>query len=177
MALAYWTLHYGKRIAETFTVHNFGHATMPVFNLFKNCAYYWGFAAFVSYFVNHPLFTAPPLAQSAAALALALACQAGNLRSHVLLARLRAPGEKGYKIPRGFLFDYVTCANYTFETAGWLLFGIATQTAAALAFIAAGAFQMSVWALQKHRRLQRQFDGKDGRPKYPRRWVMLPPFF
>lgn len=21
------------------------------------------------------------------------------------------------------------------------------------------------------------FDGKDGRPKYPKRWIMLPPFF
>ena len=44
---------------------------MPVFNLFKNCAYYWGFAAFVSYFVNHPLYTAPPALQTHVALALA----------------------------------------------------------------------------------------------------------
>jgi hypothetical protein len=21
------------------------------------------------------------------------------------------------------------------------------------------------------------FDGKDGRPRYPKRWIMLPPFF
>lgn len=26
------------------------------------------------------------------------------------------------------------------------------------------------------RRLRRTFDGKDGRAKYPRRWVILPPF-
>ena len=37
---------------------------MPLFNLFKNCSYYWGFAAFVSYFVNHPLYTPPPQQQA-----------------------------------------------------------------------------------------------------------------
>lgn len=53
---------------------------MPVFNLFKNCAYYWGFAAFVAYFVNHPLFTSPPLAQAYWALAFSMACQFANFR-------------------------------------------------------------------------------------------------
>ncbi|KAK6039137.1 hypothetical protein COOONC_23358, partial [Cooperia oncophora] len=32
---------------------------MPRFNLVKNCSYYWGFAAFVAYFVNHPAYTPP----------------------------------------------------------------------------------------------------------------------
>jgi very-long-chain enoyl-CoA reductase len=53
---------------------------MPVFNLFKNCAYYWGFAAFVSYFVNHPLYTAPPALQTHVALALAMLCELANAR-------------------------------------------------------------------------------------------------
>jgi very-long-chain enoyl-CoA reductase len=45
----------------------------------------------------------------------------------LILANLRKPGEKGYKIPRGFLFEYFTCANYTMEVFGWLLFTIAVQ--------------------------------------------------
>jgi very-long-chain enoyl-CoA reductase len=32
---------------------------MPLFNLFKNCTYYWTFAALVAYFANHPLYTPP----------------------------------------------------------------------------------------------------------------------
>ena len=40
-ATYYWCFHYFKRIAETFLVHSFSHATMPVFNLFRNCSYYW----------------------------------------------------------------------------------------------------------------------------------------
>ncbi|KAL6762799.1 3-oxo-5-alpha-steroid 4-dehydrogenase-domain-containing protein [Haematococcus lacustris] len=175
LALAYWSLHYTKRIAETFLVHKFGHETMPVFNLVRNCLYYWGFAAFVSYFNNHPRYTAPPLVQTQAALALALLCQLANWRCHVILANLRKPGEKGYKIPRGFLFNFITCANYTAEIWGWTCFSVAVQALPAAIFTLVGAAQMTQWALQKHARLRKTFDGKEGREKYPRRWIVLPP--
>ena len=159
---------------------SFSHCTMPITNLFKNCAYYWGFAAFVSYFVNHPLYTSPPVPMAAALFTLALLCQAANARAHVLLANLRPPGKAGgYAIPRGFPFDVVnvTCANYTFEIYGWILFALATRTFAAVLFIGAGAAQMAVWAAAKHARLRKIFNGQDGAEKYPKRWIMLPPFF
>ena len=41
-------------------------------------------------------------------------------RCHLILSNLRAPGGSGYVIPRGFLFDYVTCANYTAEIWSWV---------------------------------------------------------
>ena len=47
-----WTLHYAKRLFETFFVHKFSHGTMPLTNLFKNCTYYWGFALFVRLIVS-----------------------------------------------------------------------------------------------------------------------------
>lgn len=59
IAAACWALHYAKRLLETIFVHRFSHSTMPIMNLFKNCGYYWGFAFFVSYFVNHPLYQEP----------------------------------------------------------------------------------------------------------------------
>jgi very-long-chain enoyl-CoA reductase len=177
VACAYWVAHYAKRIAETFLVHRFGHATMPIGNLFKNCSYYYGFAAFVAYFVNHPRYTAAPQSVWLPCFALAALCQLSNLYCHVLLSGLRKPGDKGYSIPRGFLFDYITCANYSAEIWGWTLFTLGTRTAAAGLFCAAGAYQMAIWAKQKHRRLQKIFDGKDGRERYPKRWIMLPPFF
>jgi len=177
VATAYWVLHYAKRIAETYLVHVFGHATMPVSNLFKNCSYYYGFAAFVAYFVNHPLYSPAPAAVWVPCFACAALCQLSNLYCHLLLSGLRKPGDKGYSIPRGFLFDYITCANYSAEIWGWLLFSVGTSTAAAALFCAAGAYQMAVWAKAKHRRLQKIFDAKDGRERYPKRWIMLPPFF
>mmetsp|Transcript_38883 Transcript_38883/g.47085 ORF Transcript_38883/g.47085 Transcript_38883/m.47085 type:complete len:309 (+) Transcript_38883:130-1056(+) len=176
MANAYWVFHYFKRIAETFLVHSFSHATMPIANLFRNCSYYWGFAAACSYFINHNLYTSPPLLRAQLALGLALLCQMGNLSTHLTLANLRAPGQKGYSIPRGFGFNFITCANYTFEIYGWALFNVATQSLLGLLFMTAGAGQMVIWAQAKHKRLKQLFDGKDGREKYPRRYVILPPF-
>ena len=63
-----WIAHYAKRILETLFVHRFSHATMPIRNLFRNCAYYWIFAAYVAYHINHPLYTAPCQMQSYIAL-------------------------------------------------------------------------------------------------------------
>lgn len=39
--------HLPAAVANSSSPHRFSHATMPVFNLFKNCAYYWCFAAYV----------------------------------------------------------------------------------------------------------------------------------
>ena len=175
---AYWYFvgHFQKRIMETFFVHRFSHATMPVFNLWKNTAYYTGFAAFVAYFLCHPLYTSPPPARVRVGLGLALVMQASNFVCHVILRNLRRPGEKGYKIPKGFLFNYVTCANYCTEIYGWFFFNVATQSVWGVLFMLAGAGQMLQWAVAKHKRLRKLFDGKNGREKYPRRWIILPPF-
>jgi len=176
LALYYWTFHYAKRIAETFLVHRFSHGTMPIINLFRNSGYYWGFAAMVSYFINHPQYTSPDELRVQAGFALAMLCQVCNLHTHINLANLRKPGEKGYKIPKGFGFNWITCANYTFEIYGWFCFNVATQSLMGVVFMCAGAFQMIIWAGQKHKRLRDIFNGKDGMEKYPRRFKILPPF-
>lgn len=88
LACACHTFHYAKRLMETIFVHHFSPGTMPlrtivrvstlfsstalqivkvcaclrttdIFFLFQNCAYYWGFSAWLAYYINHPLYTPP----------------------------------------------------------------------------------------------------------------------
>ena len=128
-----WAGHYAKRILETLFVHRFSNATMPIMNLLKNCTYYWGFAAYVSYHVNHPLYTAPCDAQVYAGLAGFLLCEMGNFSIHWALRCLRPAGSKVRKIPvptgnpMTCLFSVVSCPNYTYEIGAWICFSIMTQ--------------------------------------------------
>jgi very-long-chain enoyl-CoA reductase len=174
IAAACWTVHYAKRIPETLFVHRFSNATMPLTNLFKNCGYYWGFAAYVSYHVNHPLYTAPSDAQMIGGLVAFLICELGNLSIHWPFRSVRPAGSKVRKIPRATsnpltaMFNFVSCPNYTYEIGAWISFSIMTQCLPALIFCGAGMYQMSVWALGKHRNYRQEF------PNYPRRKAILP---
>jgi very-long-chain enoyl-CoA reductase len=109
---------------------------MPIRNLFKNCTYYWGFAAFISYFVNHPRFTPPTFGalQLYGGVAAFVLCELGNLSIHLLLRDLRPPGSKERKIPYPNsnpltgLFNLVSCPNYTYEVGSWVAFSVFTQS-------------------------------------------------
>lgn len=176
-ATIYFCFHYLKRILETFFVHRFSHATSPLSNVFRNCFYYWTFGAFIAYFANHPYYTPVGEKQMYIGFGLGMVCQLANFYCHIVLKNLRSPdGKGGYQIPRGFLFNFITCANYTTEIYQWLGYNIATQTLAGYSFLVVAGLIMTNWALGKHRRLRKLFDGKNGQPKYPRRWVILPPF-
>ncbi|XP_070564161.1 probable very-long-chain enoyl-CoA reductase art-1 [Ptychodera flava] len=163
IAAACWTLHYAKRLLETHFVHRFSHATMPIMNLFKNCSYYWGFAAFVAYYVNHPLYTAPGDIQVYGALVGFLINEYGNFAIHVALRNLRPEGTKERRIPfptgnpMTQMFNFVSCPNYTYEAGAWICFTIMTQCVPALLFTVAGFYQMAVWAQGKHKNYRREF--------------------
>lgn len=155
-ALYYWCFHYFKRIMETFFVHRFSHATSPLSNVFRNCAYYWSFGCYIAYYVNHPLYTPVSDLQMKIGFGFGAIMQVANLYCHILLRNLRSPnGPGGYQIPRGFLFNIVTCANYTTEIYQWLGFNIATQTVAGYVFLVVAASIMTNWAIAKHSRLRR----------------------
>jgi len=174
IAAACWAFHYAKRLLETVFVHRFSNATMPLTNLFKNCSYYWGFAAYVSYHVNHPLYTAPSDTQVYAALAAFLLCEWGNFSIHMLFKNLRPAGSKVRKIPYPnsnpltSLFNLVSCPNYTYEIGAWIAFTVMTQCIPAGLFCFAGAYQMTIWALGKHRNYKKEFK------EYPRRKAIFP---
>nr|CAG4648747.1 EOG090X097L [Polyphemus pediculus] len=171
-----WIAHYAKRILETLFVHRFSHATMPLRNLFRNCGYYWLFAAYVAYHVNHPLYTAPCTTQSYIALGVWTLSEIGNFSIHWALRNLRPVGSKERKVPLPTkdpltqLFKLVSCPNYTYEVSGWIAFTVMTQCIPAGLFALAGFYQMAVWALGKHRAYKKDF------PEYPRGRKAIIPF-
>jgi len=176
LALACWSVHYAKRILETLFVHRFSHATMPVFNLFKNCSYYWSFTALVSYFCNHPLYTAPPDNRVWVGLSLFVVGELVNFITHLQLRNLRPEGSSKRAIPQGMFFSMVSCPNYTFEVLSWIGFSIMCQCLTSWLFAIVGFGQMWLWAVGKHRRYKKEFDGKEGRPMYPKRRKIMIPF-
>lgn len=57
-----------------------------------------------------------------------------NLHSDAILRALRAPGESGYRVPRGGAFEFVSAANYFGEIVEWLGYALAARTFGAAAF-------------------------------------------
>jgi protein-S-isoprenylcysteine O-methyltransferase Ste14 len=54
--------------------------------------------------------------------------------SDALLRRLRQPGQSGYQIPRGGLFQWVSAPNYLGEIIEWGGWALATWSVSGLAF-------------------------------------------
>ena len=57
-----------------------------------------------------------------------------NYRADHILINLRRPGETGYQVPYGWLFDYVASPNYLGEIVEWIGFAVATWSLPGLAF-------------------------------------------
>lgn len=155
MFAAAFGLHFVKRELETFFVHKFSRATMPLFNIVKNSVYYWSFAAVIGYLLCHPQYTPPASStQSLLSLAAMAVFELGNFIVHRHFANLR-PGKEGSdtsrKPPTGGLFSLVSCPNYTFEVLAWSSFSLGTNILMSWGFTAVGLAQMTDWALKKHR--------------------------
>nr|XP_039263033.1 very-long-chain enoyl-CoA reductase-like isoform X1 [Styela clava] len=172
------TIHYAKRLLETKFVHRFSHGTMPIANIFRNSIYYWGFAAWMSYFINHPLYTPPCYGdtQIYTGLAIFIFCELGNLSIHLAFKSLRPAGSTKRQIPKPtmnpftLMFNLVSCPNYTYEAGSWIGFALMTQTVVGLLFAIVGFMQMAQWALGKHRNYRKEF------PDYPRTRKAIVPF-
>ncbi|XP_052769043.1 3-oxo-5-alpha-steroid 4-dehydrogenase 1-like isoform X2 [Mya arenaria] len=79
-----------------------------------------------------------------------------NIHADHVLRNLRRPGETGYKIPRGGMFELVSGANFFGEMLEWFGFAVACWSLPAAAFscftccnIGPRAWQHHNWYLQK----------------------------
>lgn len=85
-----------------------------------------------------------------------------NLHSDSILRNLRKPGETGYRIPRGGLFELVSSAHYLGEIVEWLGYAIAVNHLPAFAFVMYTASNLIPRALSHHQWYQEKF--KDDYP-------------
>ena len=89
-----------------------------------------------------------------------------NIRADQTLRNLRRPGETGYKIPRGGLFEYVSCANFFAEILEWLGFAIATSSHAGWSFFVFTVINLVPRGVSHHRWYLEKF--KEDYPSYRR---------
>jgi protein-S-isoprenylcysteine O-methyltransferase Ste14 len=93
-----------------------------------------------------------------------------NRRSDASLRRLRAPGETGYRIPRGGAFELVSCPNYLGEILEWCGWALATWSWAGLAFALYTIANLAPRAVTHHRWYRSTF------PDYPPERRALVPY-
>lgn len=172
-----WGLHFLRRTLEASFVHRYSKAAVPVGDIVTEYIYYWGFAAWNAAALFSPSYTAPaPLQLAVGVLVFALS-ELGNAKAHRMLRALRPDGSVERKVPRGFLFDWVSCPHYLCEIGSWVGFAIAAATWASLGFLLVGAGILAAWARTRHLAYQRDFSGQD-REAYPaQRRALLPYIF
>jgi protein-S-isoprenylcysteine O-methyltransferase Ste14 len=93
-----------------------------------------------------------------------------NRWSDATLSRLRKPGEDGYHVPRGGLFEEVSCPNYLGEIIQWTGWAVMTWSEAGLAFAVFTAANLIPRAVSHHNWYRRTF------PSYPRRRRAIIPY-
>jgi protein-S-isoprenylcysteine O-methyltransferase Ste14 len=93
-----------------------------------------------------------------------------NVVSDRSLRRLRGTGDRGYRVPRGGAFEWVSCPNYLGEIVEWTGWALATWSLAGLAFALYTAANLAPRALAHHHWYRQHF------PDYPAHRRALVPF-
>ncbi|CAG9477128.1 3-oxo-5-alpha-steroid 4-dehydrogenase, putative [Plasmodium vivax] len=175
--LSLWFLlfHFLKREFESMFVHRFSNATMPIRRVPINCGHYWVLCGInIGYYLFHPLYkpynleTKPVIVYSFFCVLLIL--EFLNLKCHLILRNLRPRGTKNRGIPHGYGFNYISCANYFYESLIWIIFALIINTLTGYLFSIVATTQMAIWALKKHNNYKREF------PNYPKNRKAIFPF-
>jgi 3-oxo-5-alpha-steroid 4-dehydrogenase 1 len=93
-----------------------------------------------------------------------------NQYADQVLIGLRAHGEQGYRVPRGGVYEFISCPNYLGEILEWAGWALACWNLGALAFLVWTVANLAPRALRTHRWY------KDTFPDYPEQRRALLPF-
>lgn len=87
------------------------------------------------------------------------------------LINLRQPGESGYKIPKGFLFEYISCPNHFGELVQWFGFALMAWNFPAACFFIWTAANLVPRSIRHHNWYREHFGD------YPKKRKALVPGF
>ena len=93
-----------------------------------------------------------------------------NFNADERLLKLKREGDRGYKIPKGGFYKYISCPNYFGEIMEWIGFAIATWSPAALTFAIWTCANLVPRALSHHKWYQEYFG------EYPKERKAIVPF-
>ncbi|TMS18352.1 3-oxo-5-alpha-steroid 4-dehydrogenase 1 [Larimichthys crocea] len=93
-----------------------------------------------------------------------------NMHSDHILRNLRKPGETGYKIPTGGMFEYVSGANFLGEITEWAGFALAGHSVHSSAFAIFTTVVLASRAVAHHKWYLAKFED------YPKSRKALIPF-
>ncbi|XP_077599164.1 3-oxo-5-alpha-steroid 4-dehydrogenase 1 [Stigmatopora nigra] len=133
-----------------------------LYNGFMQIRYLSHYAEYPADWATHPFFVAGCM--------LWLFGWLTNLHSDHILRNLRGPGETGYKIPRGGMFEYVSGANFFGEITEWAGFALAGQSVHSAAFAVFTVVVLSSRAFAHHKWYLGKFED------YPKDRKALIPF-
>jgi protein-S-isoprenylcysteine O-methyltransferase Ste14 len=94
-----------------------------------------------------------------------------NVTSDNILINLRGPGESGYKIPRGGLFEYVSCPNFFGEIVEWIGFALMSWSLPGVVYAAWVSLTLFSTGLRTHRWYIERFGAsypRDRKAVFPR---------
>ncbi|KAF1916774.1 3-oxo-5-alpha-steroid 4-dehydrogenase-domain-containing protein [Ampelomyces quisqualis] len=170
LTLLMCVIHFAKREFETFFVHRFSSATMPIQNIYKNSGYYWIMSglnlAYWTYGPNSPAARPSNPLLTSLGVALFAIGEICNYSTHMTLKNLRRAGTTDRGIPQGLGFNLVTCPNYMFEAIAWIGVALVNWSLSTVLFITFAVGQMGVWAWKKERRYRKEFGDKYKRKRY-----------
>lgn len=153
LLLALWQLHYVHRtFIFPFRIRATGKRMPLVVALtgaLFNAANAYVNARWISHLGDYPAGwpTDPRFLAGVAVFAAGLVM---NLHADTVLLRLRAPGETGYRIPRGGMYRWITSPNYLGEILEWCGWALLTWSLAGAAFAVYTAANLAPRALANH---------------------------
>ncbi len=81
-----------------------------------------------------------------------------NWKADTILINLRKPGELGYRIPQGWLFNYISCPNLFGEIVEWTGFALMCWNLPALSFLIWTCANLIPRALSHHAWYKQKFE-------------------